>query len=73
VPDRRAVERDAGIVASAEPGTYVVAPSVASAFIDASERPTSPFIVIRPDALASSRPWQQASRKMSRYEVRTTL
>ena len=33
----RAIHSDIGIVASAEPSTYVVAPNVASAFVCASE------------------------------------
>ena len=44
-------------------------PNVASALWLASENPTSPFIEISPDALASSSAWQQASRKMSRRDV----
>ena len=62
----RAIHSDSGIVDNAEPSTYVVTPSVASALCSVSEKPTSPLIVIRPAALVSSSAWQQASRKMSR-------
>ncbi len=62
----RAIHSDAGIVATAEPRTYVVTPSVASAFVPARSKPTRPFIVMRPAAFVSSSAWQQASRKMSR-------
>jgi len=65
----RPIHSDIGIVASADPSTYVVAPNVASDLFSASENPTSPFIEISPEALASSSAWQQASRKMSRRDV----
>src|SRR5882672_952435 len=68
----RPIHSDIGIVASAEPSTYVVAPNVANVFAGASEKPIRPFIEIRPDALISSNAWQQASRKMSRRDVFTT-
>ncbi len=45
------IHSDTGIVASADPSTYVVTPSVASVFVCASENPTSPFIEINADAV----------------------
>ena len=62
----RAIHSDAGIVASAEPSTYVVAPSVASALVSVSEKPTSADIAISPAALVSSSAWQQASSRTLR-------
>jgi hypothetical protein len=44
---------------------------VANALSPAREQPARPFTVINPGVLTSSRAWPQASRKMSRYEVRT--
>src|SRR3954447_4556560 len=73
-PARRptfAIHSAIGIAASAEPSTYVVAPSVASDLLCASANPTSPFIEISPDAFVSNSAWQQARRKMSRREVCT--
>jgi hypothetical protein len=61
-PQRHRHRRDA------EPSTYVVAPSVATAFASTSEYPTRPFIVMSPSALVSSSAWQHASRKTLRYE-----
>jgi hypothetical protein len=71
-PRRRptlAIHSDIGIVATADPSTYVVAPSVATALASTSEYPTSPFIVMSLAASVKSSAWQQASRKTLRYEV----
>ena len=71
-PRRRptlAIHSDIGIVDSADPSTYVVAPSVATVLKSTSEYPIRAFIEIRAAALVNSSAWHNARRKMLRYEV----
>jgi hypothetical protein len=56
-PRRRptlAIQSEAGIAATAEPSTNVVAPAVANALFPASAYPTRPFIAISAELLTSS-------------------